>query len=64
MQKVVEDLDEFKAYLASQPLCRWAAQKQREIAAGKHQGHSNSAIHRPVPKNDNSELADALSSMA
>jgi hypothetical protein len=67
---VIEDWDGFIAYLAAQPLCQWSAQKQREIASGKHK--TQSPIHSPPPKdipppkanNDNAELAAALSSMA
>lgn len=39
-----------------------AAQKQRELASGKHKAQS--PIYSPPPKNDNAELAAALSSMA
>ena len=61
---VITDLDQFKAYLAAQPLCQWAAKKQYEIAAGILSEHGRSSIHAPPPKNDNAELAAALSSMA
>ena len=59
---VIEDLDRFYAFLAQQPLCKWATQKQQELAAieaGIHSGVSPAA-----KKNDNAELAAALSSMA
>jgi hypothetical protein len=59
---VIGDWDGFIAFLAAQPLCQWSAQKQREIASGKHKAQS--PIHSPPPKNDNAELAAALSSMA
>jgi hypothetical protein len=59
---VIQDWDGFIAFLAAQPLCQWSAQKQREIASGKHKGQS--PIHSPPSKNDNAELAAALSSMA
>jgi hypothetical protein len=61
---VINNVDDFKAYLAAQPLCRWAAQKQREIASGLQSDRGHSTIHHPPPKNDNAELAAALSSMA
>jgi hypothetical protein len=61
---VIEDMDYFKAFLAAQPLCKWAAQKQREIAAGVQTTRGRSTIHHPHPKDDNAELAAALSSMA
>jgi hypothetical protein len=61
---VIEDVDQFKVFLASQPLCKWVAQTQREIAAGMHRDHRRAGLHLPAPKNDNAELADALSSMA
>jgi hypothetical protein len=62
-KSVIEDKEQFYAFLATQPLCRWVAQKQLEIAQGMHHGSGGSSIHRP-PKNDNAELAAALSSMA
>jgi len=61
---VIEDIGRFKAFLASQPLCQWSAQKEQELVEGKHRDHRRSGIHLPPPKQDNSELADALSSMA
>lgn len=61
---VVEDWDQFRAFLAAQPLCKWCAQKEREIASGKH-SERGSPIRPPAPpKNDNAELAAALASMA
>lgn len=63
-QAVVEDLDQFKAFLAAQPLCKWAAQAQRESAAGIHGTRRRASAHPHAPKNDNSDLAAALSSMA
>ena len=60
---VIEDVDQFKAFLARQPLCQWVAQTQQEIAAGIHSAHKRAGI-QPPPKNDNAELAEALSSMA
>jgi hypothetical protein len=61
---VIEDWDQFMAFLAAQPLCKWSAQKQREIASGMHSDRGRSSIHPPPPKNDNADLAAALSSMA
>lgn len=62
---VIDNWEMFEAYLAAQPLCQWSAQKQRDIAAGKIVARGSSAIHPPsAPKNDNAELAAALSSMA
>jgi hypothetical protein len=63
VNRVIEDVEQFKSYLASQPLCQWAAQKQRDVESGKHSGGQKSSVHKP-PKSDNSELADALASMA
>lgn len=61
---VVEDWDQFRAFLAAQPLCQWSAQKQQEIAQGLH-GERGSPIRPPAaPKNDNADLAAALASMA
>jgi hypothetical protein len=42
-------------------LCQWSAQKQREMAMGVHFG---GGMAPPKKKNDNAELAAALSSMA
>jgi hypothetical protein len=61
---VIEDWGQFVAFLAAQPLCQWSAQKQREIAMGMHSERKGSSIHSAPPKNDNAELAAALSSMA
>lgn len=63
-QAVIDDIDQFKAYLASQPLCQWAAQKQREIDSGTVAPRGRPPIHAPPPKNDNAELAAALAAMA
>ncbi len=60
---VIEDWDGFVAYLAAQPLCQWSVQKQHELAGGHEKG-GRSSIHPPPTKNDNAELAAALSSMA
>ena len=61
---VIEDWDQFNAFLAAQPLCQWSAKKQSEIASGMHGKKDHSAIHAPPPKNDNADLAAALASMA
>lgn len=61
---VVEDWDQLHAFLAAQPLCRWMAQKQHVIAMGVHADPAKSPIHPPPKKDDNAELAAALSSMA
>jgi hypothetical protein len=58
---VIEDWGKFAAFLAAQPLCQWSAQKQREMAMGVHFG---GGMAPPKKKNDNAELAAALSSMA
>jgi hypothetical protein len=60
---VIEDRDQLYEFLATQPLCKWLAQKQQEVASGVHHGRGGAAAQRP-PKNDNAELAAALSSMA
>lgn len=59
---IVDDWDQFKAFLAAQPLCQWSAQKQQEVAAGLHTEQGGPV--RTPPKNDNADLAAALSSMA
>ncbi len=61
---VIENRDLFAAFLSAQPLCQWSAEKQREMAAGRHPQRGSSPIHTPAPKNDNAELAEAMSSMA
>ena len=63
VKTVIQDWDAFIAYLATQPLCQWSIQKQREIDTGSRAPGGKSSIHAP-PKNDNAELAAALSSMA
>jgi hypothetical protein len=62
-QAVIEDWDKFNAFLAAQPLCRWAAQKEHELAMGMHLGSAMVEAPR-AKKNDNAALAAALSSMA
>jgi hypothetical protein len=61
---VIEDKEQFKAFLSAQPLCKWSAQKQQEIAAGMSSPRVTSSIHHSPSKNDNADLAAALSSMA
>lgn len=63
VKAVIEDKEQLFAFLAAQPLCKWLAKKQKDVAAGKHHERGGAAIHHP-PKNDNAELAAALSSMA
>jgi hypothetical protein len=63
VKAVIEDRDQLYVYLAAQPLCKWLAKKQQEVAAGAHHERGGTTIHHP-PKNDNAELAAALSSMA
>lgn len=63
---VIEDWDRFAAFLAAQPLCQWSFQKQQAIAQGLHVERGRSSIHPPpaAKKGADSELADALASMA
>jgi hypothetical protein len=61
---VIEDGDQFKAFLAAQPLCKWLAEKQNEIARDPQMGHRAASVIPPAPKSDNAELVAALSSMA
>ena len=60
---VIHDQDQFFAFLAAQPLCQWLAQKQLAIASGQYDKRNHAALHAP-PKNDNADLAAALSAMA
>ncbi len=61
---VIEDWDQFNAFLVAQPLCIWAAQKNHEIATETHADRRRSSVASPPPKNDNADLIAALSSMA
>ncbi len=61
---VIEDWDQFNAYLAAKPFCKWAAQKRQEVSMRNQGGWGPSSIHSPPPKNDNADLAAALASMA
>ena len=63
VKSVIDDKLQFHAFLAAQPLCQWAAQKKQEMATGMHSGKGGTSAHSP-PKNDNADLAAALSSMA
>lgn len=60
---VIEDWDQFYAFLAAQPLFQWLAQKQQENLAAAASTRARSAAPA-APKNDNADLAAALSSMA
>lgn len=69
-QAVIEEWGQFADYLAAQPLCVWARQKQQKIDAGliRETGggpiHATAKVPHDAPKNDNAELAAALASMA
>ena len=60
-EAVIEDWEKFNEVLAAQPLCRWTAQKQRELDAGMHNERST---HAPPKQSSNADLAAALSAMA
>jgi hypothetical protein len=64
LKAVIQDWDQFAAFLAAQPLCKWSAEKQLEIASGRYVERSKTGVHPPAAKNDNADLAAALSSMA
>lgn len=61
---VIDDRSQFIAFLSAQPLCQWCARKEQDIASGKLDLSAASTVHAPKPKNDNADLAAALSSMA
>ena len=61
---VVQDWDRFTAYLAAQPLCQWAAQKEIEILSMGIPLDSKILKPNAPKKNDNADLAAALASMA
>jgi hypothetical protein len=61
---VIKDWDQFSAFLAAQPFCKWSAEKQREIATGVHSGMGQPSVAPPKKKDDNADLVAALSSMA
>lgn len=56
---VIEDWDRFSTFLATQPLCIWAAQRKQEIA-----DRERGVVPGAPQKNDNADLLAALSSMA
>lgn len=62
-QAMIEDWDQFNAFLAAQPLCQWLAQKQQEDAAGATVDRNRPSL-QAAAKNDNADLLAALSSMA
>ena len=52
------DIDEVKRWMTDQPLCKWAAEKQRQIDAGIIQPmHQTKIIH---PDSEKSEEDKAL----
>lgn len=62
---MIENRDQFYAFLATQPFCMWIAEKKKEIASGAHGHRGKTGTHKsPHPTNDNAELANALASMA
>lgn len=63
---LIDDRNQFIAFMAAQPLCQWCAQKQRDFASGKLSLHDGGPISTAAakPKNDNADLAAALASMA
>lgn len=60
---MIDDKNQFYAFLDAQPLCKWMAQKKHEVATGVHGKKGGTSAHSQ-PKDDNAELAAALSSMA
>lgn len=62
---MIDNRDQFYAFLAAQPFCMWVAEKKKEIANGVHSHRGKAGINKPShATNDNAELANALSSMA
>ena len=61
---VIEDWDQFNAFLATQPFCVWSAQKKHELATGMHSDRGRSPVAPAPKKDDNADLLAALSSMA
>lgn len=61
---VIDDWDGFSAFLAAQPFCQWAAQKEYELAHSMHFAGGPIVQPQAPKKNDNAELAAALASMA
>lgn len=63
-QAVIEDWNQFKAFLSAQPLCRWSAEKHHQLAQGLTARPANGPATAQPRGNDNADLAAALSSMA
>lgn len=61
---VVENWDDFKTFLSAQPLCRWSAEKQQQIASGSLPVRSSGMEKSAAAKDDNADLVAALSAMA
>ncbi len=61
---VIEDMDQFNAFLAAQPFCAWLAQKQQELAMGMLSHKGRPVADSKAAKDDNADLLAALSSMA
>lgn len=59
---MVDDWKQFEAFLASQPFCQWAWQKEQEMALREKSG--NSGKPASSKKDDNADLLAALSAMA
>lgn len=59
---VIEDWEQFEAFLAAQPFCQWSAQRTQE-ADMRAFSFSAQSVQAP-PKDDNAALLAALSSMA
>ena len=63
---MIEDREALEEFLAEQPLCKWAVQKDKDIASGKVQLHKSTVLppETKSKKDDNAELLAALGSMA
>lgn len=59
---VIENWDQFAAFLASRPLCQWCDKKQQQTAEGLLD-ENGKPLKKPK-KDDNADLAAALASMA
>lgn len=59
---MIDDWKQFEAFLASQPFCKWARQKEQEMALREKGGHPAKAASSK--KDDNADLLAALASMA
>ena len=68
--RMVDDVEEFKKWMSEQPLCQWAAEKQRKIDSGeivlKHDKKVMSAEEEtaPKPSAEDEELMAALAKLA